>query len=397
MRLGWRQAKRGERALPGPEPPVPRGGSGNRRVLMVFEPLEGGVPAHVLELAARLRRYGWEAEVAGPAGSPWLSRLSDAGLSVYELPFARPPGTGVLRAARALRTLDRSRGYTIVHAQSSMAGAVVRLALPDRGRLVYTPHCFSFLARFGAIPRQVYRAVEQALLPRTAAVIAASAWERDQAIRFLRGAGARTRVVRNGVSVASGARLDPDLVAFKGAGRLAGFIGRLVEQKNPLALVRAAASLHRRGALQGRVALVGNGELRAEVDEEIEHLGVGDAVRVFPYQGSVEPYLRAFDLMVVPSLWDSMPISVLEAMACGLPVVASRVGGVSEAVLDGVNGRLVEPGDPEELAGILAELLADPDRLIELGRAGRRIAEERFSVDRMVRQTAELYEELVER
>ena len=383
--------------MPGPKPTVPRKGGRNRRVLVVFEPLEGGVPAHVLELAARLRAHGWEAEVAGPAGSPWLARLSDAGLSVYDLPFARPPGPGALRAARALRALDRSRGYAIIHAHSSVAGAVTRLALSDRGRFVYTPHCFSFLARFGPIQRQFYRAVEQALLPRTAAVIAASAWERDQAARFLHGAGGRTRVVRNGVSVTSGAKLDSELAAFKGAGRLTGFIGRLVGQKNPLTLVRAAALLHRRGALQGRVALVGNGELRGEVDKEIEHLGVGDAVRVFRFNGSVESYLRAFDLMVVPSLWDSMPISVLEAMACGLPVIASRVGGITEAVLDGVNGRLVEPGDSAELAAALAELLADPDRLTDLGRAGRRIAEERFAVDRMVRQTAEVYEEVVDR
>ncbi len=365
-------------------------------MLEVFEPFDGGVPEQVLGLSTRLHHYGWEAEVAGPAGSPWLAELRDAGIPVHELGFARLPGRRALGAAQALRALDRSRGYTIVHAHSSMAGAVTRLALPHRGRLVYTPHCFAFAAGFGATQRGLYRAIEQALLTRTAALIAASAWEGDQAVRLLRGAGDRTHVVHNGVRVASGAERDPELVAFKRAGPLAGFLGRLAEQKDPVTLVRAAALLHRRGALPGRVALVGNGDLGAEVGGEIERLGVGDAVRAFPFRGSVERYLRAFDLMVVPSLWESLPIGLLEAMACELPVLASRVGGIPEAVLDGVNGRLVEPGDAEQLAAVLGELLADPDRLGEWGLAGRRIAEERFSIDRMVRQTAEVYDEVVE-
>ena len=367
-----------------------------RRVLEVFEPIDGGVPEHVLRLATGLRDYGWESEVLGPAGSPWLAQLRDAGVSVYELPLEHARGPRALGAARALRALDRSRDYTVVHAHSSVAGGIARLALPRRGRLIYTPHCFAFAAGFGATRRQLYRAVEQLLLPRTAALIAASAWERDQAVGFLRGADDRTHVVRSGVRVASGAEPDCELLAFKRSSRLVGFLARLSEQKDPVTLVRAAALLHRRGALRGRVALIGNGELRAEVDSEIKRLGIGDAVCAFPFRGSVERYLRAFDLMVWPSLWESLPIGLLEAMACELPVVASRVGGIPEAVLDGVNGRLIEPGNAEQLAAVLGELLADPDRLGTWGKAGRRIVEERFSMDRMVRQTAEVYDEVVD-
>ncbi len=375
-------------------PPRPAPG---RRVLEVFEPFDGGVPEHVLRLATGLRNYGWEPEVIGPAGSPWLTELRDAGVSVHELPSAQVRGPRALGAAQALRELDWSRGYTIVHAHSSVAGGLARLALPRRGRLIYTPHCFAFAAGFGAPQRELYRAVEQALLPRTAALIAASEWEREQAVGRLRGAGDRTHVVHHGVRVAAGAEPDPELLAFKREGRLVGFLARLAEQKDPVTLVRAAGLLHRRGALRGRVALIGNGELRAEVDREIERLGLGDAVRAFPFRGSVERYLWAFDLMVWPSLWESLPIGLLEAMACGLPVLASRVGGISEAVLDGVNGRLIEPGEPEQLAAGLGELLADPDRLVKWGNAGRRIVEERFSIDRMVRQTAEVYDEVVDR
>lgn len=376
---------------------MPHQSAAARRALEVFEPIDGGVPEHVLMLATRLRQYDWETEVAGPAASPWLARLRDAGVSVHELPFARRPDPGVLGAARALRALDRSRGYAIVHAHSSMAGALARLALPRRDRLVYTPHCLAFAAGFRATQRRLYRAAEQGLLARTAALIAASAWERDTTLRCLRGAGERTHVVLHGVRLAPWTEPDPELLAFKRAGPLAGFIGRLAEQKDPVTLVRAASLLHRRGALPGRVALVGNGELRAEVEGEIERLDVGDVVRAFPFRGPVERYLRAFDLAVAPSLWESMPIGLLEAMLCGLPVLASRVGGIPEAIRDGVNGRLVEPGDAEQLAAALGELLADPNRLDTWGHASQRIAEERFSVDRMVRETAEIYDKVVER
>jgi glycosyltransferase involved in cell wall biosynthesis len=100
--------------------------------------------------------------------------------------------------------------------------------------------------------------------------------------------------------------------------------------------------------------------------------------------------------LLLTSDYESCPYTVIEAMAAGVPVVATRVGGVPELVEDGVSGLLVEPGRPESIAVAIGELLADPDRARQLGSAGRRLARERFSVERMVSETVALYEELAE-
>jgi glycosyltransferase involved in cell wall biosynthesis len=348
--------------------------------------------AHVLQLASGLRERGWDVDVATPGTSPIIDALLDAGVTVHELPMERQPGTSDVAAARALRDLDRRRRYGLVHSHSSKAGALARVALPDRRRLLYTPHCFAFAAQFGRPRQLLYRAIEQAAIPRTGAMVAVCDWEHREAER-LWGADALIRHIEYGVRDCCDAVPDPELMMFKGDAPLAGMVSVLRPQKDPLALVRAAERLHSTGRLPGRVALIGNGESEGAVRDEIERLGVGDEVRWFPFRGNVEPYLAALDLFVLPSLWEALPLSVLEAMSCGLPVIATSVGGTAEAVEDGVTGRILPPMDAEALAGALGELLADPIALRRMGQAGRDAYEARFRLERMVDDTEALYRE----
>lgn len=369
-----------------------------RRVLQVYGPRDGGVAEHVRLLSESVAARDWEVEVAAPADSPVADALAGLGLRVHVLPLVRPPHPNDVRVARRLRALDAERRFDIVHAHSSKAGAVVRGALPDRRRLFYTPHCFPFAATFGAFgeaQRQLYRAAEQALVGRTGTLIAASEWERDEGVRQLRGVAGRTRVVYYGVPACTGPEPDPELLAFKGDGRLAGLIAVLRPQKDPLTLVRAAAALERAGRLDFRVAVVGNGELRDQVAAEIARLGLGDKVRWFPFEGGSQRYLAALDVFVLPSLWESLPIAVIEALSCRRAVIASRVCGTPEAVRDGVSGRLVAPGDPEDLARVMDEVLHDPAQIEELARGGLETYGRQFAPDRMVDEILGLYEDAI--
>ena len=109
----------------------------------------------------------------------------------------------------------------------------------------------------------------------------------------------------------------------------------------------------------------------------------------------VPEVLRAFDLLVQPSLWEGFGLTLVEAMAVGTPVVASRVGGVPEAVVDGVTGLLVPPGDAQSLASACAALLRDPGRASQMGRAGIERARAEFGIERLVREIEDLYRELL--
>jgi glycosyltransferase involved in cell wall biosynthesis len=370
-----------------------------RRVLQVLQPEDGGVAQHVLDLSLGLSERGWEVEVAAPARCTALPRLRAAGVPVYTVPLVRAPARADARALRALRALDGARRYELVHAHSSKAGAIARAALGPARRLVYTPHCFafSFTADLRVVERAAYWAVEQLLIPRTAALIAVSEWEAEQASRALAGARSRVVTIHNGTAPCAGADPDPALRAFADDAPLAVLVSKLRPEKDPLALVRAAAALHAAGELSGRVAIVGDGELAAAVQEEIADSDLGEVVRWFPFGGAAAPYLAAADLLVVPSHWESLPITPLQAMACGVPVLATAVGGMPELLTDRVTGRLVPAGDGDALASALAELLADRGSLELIGAAGRDVIDRRFRLDTMIDRIALRYRELLER
>jgi glycosyltransferase involved in cell wall biosynthesis len=366
-----------------------------RRVLLVFEPREGGVPEHVLQLSMGLRARGWEVDVAGPASSPFMSRFDDLDVAVHALPFERGSVAGDASSARELRRIDRERRFDVVHAHSSKAGALVRAAIGG-GRVVYSPHCFAF-NRQTSLPTRVFTwAVEQALVPRTRVVIAACDWERRQGSRVLRGVARRTEVIEYGVEPCGDQQPDTALREFAAGGPLAGFIGRLEPQKDPVHLVRAFAAAVEAGA-PGKLALVGNGPLADAVTAEIAHRGLDERARLFPFRpGRTREYLRAFDLFVLGSRWEALPISMLEAMSCGVAVLVTSVGGVPD-LLDGRRGgRVVPPEDEDALASQLRELLDDDALRGKIAAEGHELAQTRFARERMVGDVEALYLRLLD-
>lgn len=367
-------------------------GRAERSVLQVIQPADGGAAEHVLRLSLGLRERGWRVDIATCRGSAIRLRLEEEGFAVHLMPLTRESGRQDLHVGRALRALDAQHRYDIVHAHSSKAGALVRAVLRATHRIVYTPHTFAFAHGFGRLRRRWYWAVEQALVHRCGAIVAVSDWERTEAGRGLRGAHGRTRVIKHGVPapILDGAP-DAEMVEFASGGRLIGTVTVLRAEKDPISIVRSAAWLAGHDALHARVAIVGDGPMREAVLSEIARLGVQRVVRWFPFSGTVGPHLRALDLFILPSLWESMPIAILEALSYGVPVLATNVGGVPEVVQDGSTGRLVRPGDWQELAAAIAALLDDPIRLEELGVRGRRLIESQFQVDQMVERTAALY------
>lgn len=138
---------------------------------------------------------------------------------------------------------------------------------------------------------------------------------------------------------------------------------------------------------------MGGGTELGRVEAAVQHLG--DRFQCLGLRSDVPAILAAAELAVLPTLREGLPNVILEAMAAGKPVVASRVGGVPELVVDGETGFLVPPRDPEALARGVLTLLGDPARAEAMGQAGRERVIRCFSLDRMVRETQQLYEELL--
>ncbi len=365
-----------------------------RSILQVLEPPEGGVPRTVMWLAPGLLRRGWDVHVATRPDSSIRAGLEAAGVPVHLLPIA-PGSRGGVAALRALRSLDAGGGFDLVHAHSSWAGAAARIALPQAQRIAYSPHCFAFLGGFSRAQRAIAWSTEQALVARTSRFALTGAWEAGVARRMLRGTRGRVRVLPGSPPPLSGAPPDPALRAFAAGEPLAGFVAALRAQKDPLALVRAAASLIAAGRLPGKMAIVGNGPLRDDVARAIERAGIGDRVRLFAFAGESEPYLRALDLVVLPSLWEAYPLVLLEAFACGTPVLATAVGGVAEMLEEGRAGGLVAPGDPRALAEALAAALLDAPRRSAWAQAGSERLAAHHGVERMLDAAEAIYEDML--
>lgn len=146
-----------------------------------------------------------------------------------------------------------------------------------------------------------------------------------------------------------------------------------------------------------RVVIAGRGQEEENLLRLASELGITERVHLLGLRDDIERVLAAADVFVQPSLSEGLPLAILEAMAAGRPIVATRVGGVAEAVVHGETGLLIEPAAPEELTSVLKELLAAPERLEAMGKAARMRAEAEFSVRAMAERYAEIYGELLDR
>ena len=170
--------------------------------------------------------------------------------------------------------------------------------------------------------------------------------------------------------------------------------GRFHRQKGHAVLLHALKLLDGQG-LPVRACLFGEGPDEAALKKMAFELGIADRVCFMGIVDNPVETMAGMDAIVLPSLWEGMPNAVLETMAAGKPVVASRIAGMDELVQDGITGLLCNPGNAEELAMALLRLGRDRQLACAMGQAGRRLAREKFSIDATVEATVGLYDELL--
>jgi glycosyltransferase involved in cell wall biosynthesis len=193
-------------------------------------------------------------------------------------------------------------------------------------------------------------------------------------------------VIYNGIDVADYKPTGPRL---QGPLRLV-TVGALAPRKGQEYLIEALAKLNARG-VEATLELVGSGPDEAMLRRNAAGSGIADHVHFAGEQVDPRPYLECADIFVLPSRQEGFSNALLEGMACALPVVATDVGGNSEAIVEGEGGKLVAAGDPAALADAIAELASDRGRLVAMGRANRRRVAEKFSLEVSARNLARWY------
>jgi glycosyltransferase involved in cell wall biosynthesis len=378
-----------------------------RRLAFVLKSSDlGGTQKYVLELCRRLDRSLYDIEVVTSSGGPLIGLLDELGIPVHvvEIPRYRISAVADWKALHALTRLFRERRYDIVHPHNAKPGFLGRYAARRAGVpiIVFTYHLIPFHERVSPPARLIYRKIDTWLARHaTTRMIAVAHHHRRTLVAQGVCREEDIEVIWNGLQAPEAPPSAEERGAARGE-RLAcsadspvvAFIGRLMPQKDPLTYVRAVARCHARGA-RAQFLLIGDGELMPECRDEARNLGLNEEkLRFVGERRDVPQLLPGVDLLVLPSLWEGLPFSLLEAMVAAVPIVCSRIPGNDEVVVEGETGRLVPPRDPDALAEAILAMLSDPDGSRRMGLAGHERLRTHFSLDAMVKKTAAVYERL---
>jgi glycosyltransferase involved in cell wall biosynthesis len=352
----------------------------------------GGGPQHVLTLANGLRARGWEPVVAGPRDGTLFDRFTAAGIEIVEVATNRLRPDALLTLMR----LVHGRRIRLVHSHGKGAGLHGRLAARMLGvPAVHTFHGLHF-ERYPAPLRGAYLALERRLSRWTATVVSVSRAQEREALALNLFPRAISRVILNGVDIAAlnAEALDrPDARAALGlepGAVVVGCAARFDEVKRLDLLLKAAAAVT---TSRLTVALVGSGAEDRRLRALASSLGLDGRVKFAGEVPSAARLFRAFDVYAAPSRKEGLPLAVLEAMALGVPVIASDIPGHREVLGDACEG-LVE-GTVDGFAAALDRLLSDPAGMRAWGAQNRTRARSEFDAAQMVSAVDALYRDVL--
>lgn len=377
------------------------------RVLHVITRLDrGGSAENTLLSAARMERYAVVVAVGPTQGerSPTEVLARERGVEFVEVPHLVRPIRPLqdLLALWELWRLMRRRRFALVHTHTSKAGLLGRVAARLAGvpRLVHTAHGHVFYGYYGPVLSWLFVWLERWAVRFTDRLIALTSAEAEDQLRFGVASAEKFVVIHSGVDFVPFHRPGPDRQAvhlalgIDPAGLVIGTLGRLTPIKGQADLV-AAFALVRQQVEGAWLLLVGDGEERVALEVQARSLGVDDRVIFAGWREEVPAMLKAMDIFAFPSFNEGMGKALVEAMYVGLPVVATRVGGVPELIQEGTEGYLVPPRQPEALAEALLGLARDEGLRRAMGAAAERRARG-YSVEGMIEKLEALYVSLLE-
>jgi glycosyltransferase involved in cell wall biosynthesis len=381
---------------------------GGIRVVRLFSRLNiGGPSVHVILLTAGLQDRGYKTRlVVGQESTQEGNLLDLAAAKGVHCERLEALGREIrvfsdLRALWGLYRVIRRFQPSVVHTHAAKAGLLGRVAARLAGVpiVVHTYHGHVLRGYFGPAKTAFFRAIEALLGPFSDALIAVSEAVKQDLVSLRVAPPDAIRVVPLGL----------DLVGFtadlpRGALRrvagvpddapLVGMVGRLVPIKDVPTFLRAAV-LVREARPDARFALVGDGEERSAVEEERRRLGLDAALHLHGWRRDMEAVYGDLDVVVNSSLNEGTPVALIEALAAGRPVVATRVGGTADLLAGGAFGRVVPPGDPQALANAILDVLADPGAARQRALVGRAHVLRSHGVGRLVDDIDRLYRELL--
>ncbi|WP_210517318.1 glycosyltransferase family 4 protein [Hymenobacter terricola] len=350
----------------------------------------GGGETHVLDLVQALDKTRFEPVVLSFTPGPMIDRLMAMGVKTHVIHTERPFN---ITTWQRVKRLLRDEQIDIVHAHgtrahSNMFWAARQLGLP----IIYTVHGWSFHLDQAPLARKANQLAEKLLMAQAGATICVSESNRRDGLKFSK--MSRAVVIKNGINLQ---RFNPSLHTYNVRAELdiaadvvlVGYIARMTAQKDPFTMLRAVAALP--AGLNVKFLVVGNGDLKADAQQLARQLGIEAKVIFTDFRQDIPDVLQALDIFCLPSLWEGMPIGILEAMAMGKPVIASNIEATKEIIEHGLNGLLVPIKDPAKLAAAIQQLAASQELRRSLGARAYQTIQAGFTAEAMTRQVEQLY------
>jgi len=351
----------------------------------------GGASMNVLLLMKYMVSKGHTVGLVSANEKRLISEAENLGVKVFVNPYfvRRLHPLNDLRAFIPVYRAIKEFKPDLIHAHSTKAGIIVRFwaGLLNFKPVIFTAHGWAFTEGRKYWKRWILAQMEKLAGFATTKIICVSEHDRELALKFKVASPDKLVVIYNGV--------DPERFLKpherkSGSKTVVTYVGRLAPPKDLITLLKAVKLLS--GV---EVLIVGDGELRDKVEKYVFENGLSEKVLLLGEREDVPEILSNSDIFVLPSRWEGLPFTIIEAMMAGLPVVASKVGGVPELVDDGITGFLVPPGDHLSLAQAIRKLVDDKNLREKMGKLGREKALKLFTVERMLEETARVYEEVL--
>ncbi len=347
----------------------------------------GGASVHVRDLASAMLEEGHQVEVLVGGNGPFCEMLRERHVPVIFIPHLVRQINPLWdwKAYGEIKEVIKELKPDLVHAHSSKAGVLGRSAASSLGiPSLFTAHGFSFTEGIHPVKRQFYKWAEKAAARRGNGIIAVSEYDRQLAIREGVCRPDQIVTIRNGIP-----DIPPELMADPSIQppRLV-MVARFDKQKNHRLLLETLAELQE---LPWHLELIGDGPLRGEMEDLAKRLGLKTRVTFSGSCNDVAERLARCQLFLLITNWEGLPLTIIEAMRAGLPVVCSDIGGCRELVLDGVNGYVVARGERKSFSGVLNRFIGNASERVSMGDKSRYLYEVGFYHCLMVDRVQDLY------
>ncbi|MCX7761818.1 MAG: glycosyltransferase family 4 protein [Candidatus Kryptonium sp.] len=351
----------------------------------------GGASMHVLQLMKFSRSQGYQVGLVSAPEPRLINEAKELGVEIFQNPYfvRRFHLVNDIKAFFPVYRAIKKFKPDIIHAHSSKAGIIARFwaAILKVKPVIFTAHGWAFTEGREYWKRWILALIERIAAKVTTKIICVSEHDKMLALKFKVASPDKLIVIHNGVDVnlfknLKKTKIDDEVVIT--------FVGRLVPQKDVFLLIDAMERIDK-----AKLWIVGDGELKDKVIRYISKKNLNHKITLFGERSDIPNILSQSDIFVLPSRWEGLPLTIIEAMMAGLPVVASNVGGVSELVDNGVTGFLVPPGNVEVFVDALKTLVDNESLRQEMGKAGLKKAFEKFSLDNMLSKTNEVYWEVL--